>query len=92
MDYKRLFILVEGDDDFRFFNNILKPIFRKYYDYIKIITYAREKKDKIDKYVKSMKSMGADYIFVSDINRKPCITVKKLELTKIYSNVGFQHI
>jgi hypothetical protein len=34
---KRLFILVEGEDDVRFFGRIIKPLFVSWYDSIEII-------------------------------------------------------
>lgn len=40
MDYKRFFIWVEGDDDERFFKEIIEPKLAKYFDYIKIGNYS----------------------------------------------------
>lgn len=64
--YKRLFIWVEGDDDERFFRNILKPKLHEKYDSVEIIKYATMKKEKVYNFVKSIQAMGADYIYVTD--------------------------
>ncbi|PNR93615.1 MULTISPECIES: hypothetical protein [unclassified Petrotoga] len=65
MDYKMLFILVEGDDDKRFFEKIITPLFEGKYDQVKVWKYAQQKKEKVSKFLKSIKGMNADYIFVA---------------------------
>ena len=87
--YKRLFIWVEGDDDERFFNRILlSPKFQKKYGNVKIIKYATMKKEKVDNFIRSIKAMGADYIYLTDINDSPCVTAKKREIQSEYKNIN----
>jgi len=74
---KRLFIWVEGQDDERFFNRIIKPMLEKKYDLVEVISYATQKNKKTDNFLKSIKAMNAGYIYVTDIDYSPCITVKK---------------
>lgn len=64
MCYRRLFIWVEGEDDARFFEKIMEPKLQKKYDVVETIRYASLKKEKIDNFLKSIKAMGAEYIFV----------------------------
>jgi len=90
--YKRLFIWVEGDDDERFFRNILKPKLHEKYDSVEIIKYATMKKEKVYNFVKSIQAMGADYIYVTDINDFPCITAKKEEVQKRVKNIDSSKI
>lgn len=85
--YKRLYIFVEGNDDERFFNKVLVPKFKEKYDYVKLIKYARWEKESVNNYIKSIKAMGADYIFVADINNSPCITAKKERIQSIYKKI-----
>lgn len=80
MEYKRLFIWVEGPDDVRFFDEIIKPIFEKKYNLVKVTPYAGLKRKKVDDFLKSIKAMGADYFYVKDINDAPCVTAKKQEI------------
>jgi hypothetical protein len=87
MDYKRLFIWVEGEDDKRFFQTILEPKLQEKYDLVETRCYATLKKEKVDKFLKSIKAMGADYIYVTDINNSPCITAKIHEKLKKYRHV-----
>jgi len=88
---KQLFFLVEGNDDERFIQKIIKPIFEGKYD-IKIWKYAQQDKEKIDKFLKNIKEMGAEYIFIVDINSAPCVTSKKQEILKKYKNIDIDRI
>jgi len=85
--YKLLFIWVEGNDDERFFKKILSPNFQKKYDNVKIVKYATMKKEKVDNFIRSIKAMKADYIYLTDINDSPCVTAKKEEIQKRYPNI-----
>ena len=82
MGYKRLFIWVEGDDDERFFEKIIEPKLRNKYDFVETRRYASLKKEKRDNFLKSIKAMGADYIYVIDINNSPSVTAKKTGNTR----------
>lgn len=77
MGYKRLYIWVEGQDDQRFFKQIIEPKLRDKYDRIETICYRELKKEKLESFLKSIKAMGADYIYVTDIDQVPCVTAKK---------------
>ncbi|MFC2155042.1 hypothetical protein ACFLRB_00940 [Acidobacteriota bacterium] len=75
--YNRLFILVEGNDDERFFERIIKPEFQKIYDHVQLYKYASQSSKKIENFVNVINSMNADYIVAADINHSPCVTQKK---------------
>ena len=83
MAYKILFILLEGDDDERFFENV-KPLFQKRYPWIKPWKYSQKprKHEKTVNFINSINSMKADYIYVRDLNDAPCITAKKEKITR----------
>lgn len=87
MTYQRLFIWVEGPDDVRFFNEIIKPIFDKKYDLVEVRPYAKERSEYVSKFVKSIEGMKADYIFITDINSASCITDRKQQLLKTFKNI-----
>ena len=74
----KLFILIEGDDDERFFKAVINPILEKKYLII-LYKYAQETKKKINALIKSTKNKNlyADYLFVTDIDNNPCVTAKK---------------
>ncbi|KYK27551.1 MAG: hypothetical protein AYK19_06735 [Theionarchaea archaeon DG-70-1] len=93
MGYKALYIWVEGDNDLRFFENILKPLFEKKYNYVQIRKYKEKmKKEKIDNFLEGIKAKGDSYIFVGDINTHPCATAKKQELKRTYKKVDENRI
>lgn len=83
--YRRLFIWVEGTDDERFFNTIIVPRLTGRYDDIQVRRYSERKNDSIDKFLISIQAMGADYIFVADIDTAPCVTCKKEQLLNAFN-------
>jgi len=82
---KKLFVLVEGDDDERFFENVVKPRLQERYGTIKVVPYQQKKDKKIINSVRVIKKMGAEYIFVRDLNGEPCISSKKTKLMARWS-------
>ncbi len=92
MAYRRLFVLIEGDDDQRFFERIIKPIFETKYDSIQLWKYAQEKDKKIAGFLRSVKAMGADCVFVTDINLAPCVTARKQRIKEKFKDVDEDRI
>ncbi len=87
MAYKRLWVLVEGRDDKRFFETVIKPIFEKKYDFVKPWPYAQKRAIKVEHFLRSIKSMGSDYFFWGDINSLPCVTAKKKGVMDSYGQM-----
>jgi hypothetical protein len=84
---KRLFIMVEGEDDVRFFGRIIKPLIAPRYDSVEIVPYACIKRDKVNKFLKSVSLMKNDYIFVADIDYEHSVRDKKQILYYRFSNL-----
>ena len=80
MAYKRLFIWVEGEDDATLFKRVLVPILIAGYDFVEVRTHAKLKSERIDNFIRSIRAMKADYLFVVDINSARCVTEKKQQL------------
>ncbi len=85
---KRLFILVEGEDDVRFFGRIVKPLFMSRYESIEIIPYASIKRVKVNNFLKSVQQMKNDYIFVADIDSERSVRDKKQLLYYHFDNIS----
>lgn len=85
---KRLYILVEGEDDVRFFGRIMKPLFISRYDSIEILPYASIKRAKVNNFLKSMAQMHNDYIFVADIDTERSVKDKKQLLHSWYPDLN----
>jgi len=92
MGYRRLFIWVEGEDDRRFFEKMIAPKLQKKYNFVETRRYATLKKEKIYNFLKSIKAMGAEYIFVADINHSPCVTAKKENIRSELRNIDEERI
>ena len=88
MGYKRLVIFVEGGDDERFVTGTIKPELEKLYDFVEMVRYAQEQDEKIRKYLISIASMKADYIYMKDINNSPCVADKKGEIKRKLKNIS----
>lgn len=89
---KRLFIMVEGEDDIRFFGRLIKPILAPSYHSVEIIPYACIKREKVNKFLKSVVLMNNDYIFVADIDQERSIRDKKQLLYYRFSDIDGQSI
>jgi len=87
MAYKRLWVLLEGNDDERFFARVIKPIFEEKYDFVRPWQYAQKKPTKVEGFLQSIKSMGSDYFFWCDINSLPCVTAKKKGVMDSYGRM-----
>ena len=89
---KRLFILVEGEDDVRFFGRIIKPLLVSRYDSIEILPYASIKRGKVNNFLIGMAQMKNDYIFVADIDTERSVRDKKQLLYHWYANISGNNI
>jgi hypothetical protein len=89
---KRLFILVEGEDDIRFFGRIIKPLLSPSYHSVEIIPYASIKREKVNKFLKSVALMNNDYIFVADIDQERSVQDKKQILYYWFSDIESRSI
>ncbi len=87
MPYRGLFILIEGDDDERFFETLIKSKYGHNYNFVRLWKYSQIKQEKIINFIRSIKAMKADYIFVSDINLTRCVTEKKEKIRQKYGEL-----
>lgn len=87
MAYKRLWVLLEGNDDERFFDGIIKPKLSHQYNSIQVWQYAQEPVKRTKNFLKSIKAMNSDYFFLVDINRLPCVAAKKNRIKRKYGAI-----
>jgi hypothetical protein len=85
---KRLYILVEGEDDVRFFGRIIKPLVTSRYDSVELLPYASIRRAKVNNFIRGMAEMKNDYIFVADIDTERSVRDKKQLLYHWYSNIS----
>ena len=72
-----LFILVEGNDDERFFAGVVVPVLKQKYNKVVIWQHAQKSNQAIEKMLISIQTMGADYFYVVDLDREDKIEDKK---------------
>lgn len=86
-----LYVLVEGDDDARFFERIVRPICEKDYDYVLFWQYSQQRKEKVNSFLGSIRTMQAtgvaDLIIVADLDESPCVTDRKERVLSGFRNL-----
>ena len=87
-----LWLLVEGDDDRRFCRGILIPIFETTFDYVDIWDYSQEENWRLPSLIRSIESMGADYLLFGDIDDRPCVTATKQYITRGTRRLAWERI
>ena len=84
MSYRQLFLLLEGDDDERFFRSVVLPLLGSAYDDVRVVQISGLRKEKVNGYLRSIASMKADYILVRDLDWLPCATAAKDRILKSF--------
>jgi len=77
MTERRLYILLEGNDDERFFGRIILPLIAHRYRSVRLIKYACLKRARVCKFVQSIRRTGDEYLLVTDIDQAPGVKAKK---------------
>jgi len=77
MSERRLFILVEGNDDERFFARVIIPLITHRYRSVKLIKYACLKSNRVCRFVRSIHRSGDEILVVTDIDQAPGVAAKK---------------
>jgi len=77
MTERRLYILLEGNDDERFFGRIILPLIAHRYRSVRLIKYACLKRARVCKFVRSIRRTGDEYLLVTDIDQAPGVKAKK---------------
>jgi hypothetical protein len=89
--FNELHIWVEGDNDRRFFENIIAPMFKNSFNKVDIIQYRQMKKQYVNAIIKKIKGKN-EYIFTKDMDFPACMTLKKDSIIKSYSNIDINKI
>lgn len=92
MPYSRLFIFVEGPDDLRFFERVVRPALQNAYDLVEVRPYAQWKCEKLEAFIRSIEGMGANYLLATDGDDAPCVSEKKRRVQTRYRGIDPQRI
>lgn len=83
-----LYAFVEGGDDERFFNRVIKPELLKKHSKVRVFKYAQSTRLSLERSLVAIKNSGATYIFFSDLDRVKCYTRKKeIIISKTIKNI-----
>ena len=81
MSYKQIVVFIEGNDDERFLNRVVKPELEKKYSVVVPYKYSNKTNKKINSFLNTIKCLGfSDYIFLIDMDSSPCVSFKKNKL------------
>jgi hypothetical protein len=80
----RLFFYVEGQDDSRFIEFVVKPLITQY-DSVHTVMYAQSKLKDVERELKTIKELGDHLIFMGDQDDEPSVTVRVAELRAKYT-------
>ncbi|MCK5564786.1 MAG: hypothetical protein KAJ07_06030 [Planctomycetes bacterium] len=87
MSYRKLYFFVEGSDDTRFVENVLKPILSSRFDHLAVVEYAQRPLKIIKSFLVSINSMqDSGYYYMRDINSSPCVTSKRDDIVSSFGN------
>lgn len=92
MAARRLFIFVEGSDDVRFFETIIKPRFEHAFESVELITFACTKSVRVDRFIRGINAMNHRYIIVTDIDLENSVHSKKKIILSRFSEADYQNV
>lgn len=92
MAVRRLFIFVEGSDDVRFFETIIKPRFEHAFESVELITFACTKSVKVDRFIRGINAMHHSYIIVTDIDMETSVHAKKMIILSRFTEADYRNI
>ena len=88
-----IYALLEGEDDERFLNKVIKARLEKKYSKVKVYKYAQVTRNEREKFINWLKKSSTAYIFFSDMDKMACYTKKKERITlKTAKNVDVAKI
>ena len=72
-----IYIFLEGGDDARFFDKVIKKELLKKHSKVQTIKYAQITRPALEKFVEMLDKSNTAYIFFSDMDSATCYTKKK---------------
>lgn len=87
-----LFIFVEGSDDVRFFETLVKHRLEHVFESVRLITFACTKSVKVDRFIRGINAMHHSYIIVTDIDLENSVHAKKTVIMSRFSEADYENI
>jgi len=92
MNNKGLWLLVEGDDDERLIKHIENELINGRYLGIQFYQYAQKPQKEIVSFIRTLNKMGADYIFLRDLDKEICVTRRKEKIIERFQDIEVNKI
>ncbi len=97
MEYREFTVFVEGPDDRRFVEEVIRPEFEKLFGeeggIFEIVEYPHKRKGFIEGLItKITETENAGYLLLADIDSAACVTAKKEALQERYPFLSFDRI
>ncbi|MHA1294014.1 MAG: hypothetical protein ACTSQJ_15285 [Promethearchaeota archaeon] len=93
MKYSQLFLLLEGDDDERFFKHILIEKLKKKYTEVKIWKYSKKTHIQRKRFIDTINRVEYwDYLCFRDFDSNKCITNKKDKIIAKFNRIDRKKI
>ncbi|MFW5995892.1 MAG: hypothetical protein ACOCQB_01360 [Halanaerobiaceae bacterium] len=87
-----LYIIVEGNDDERFFRGVMKNELLRKYDRIKIWQHAQRSHEDKEKFFRAVQTMQQDYIYIEDLDDVPTPSRKKKNIIEIFNDLDRERV
>ncbi len=68
-----IYVLMEGDRDLDYYETLIEPILNNKYDQVIPYKYIQKKKEKVNKYIKVIKKIKADYYVLTDMDESESV-------------------
>jgi len=82
----QLYIFIEGPNDIRFFEIVIKPLLSEYFECVQFYEYGTKTKKQVKTFLKALNNMGIKYIFVKDFDSSPCISKRKNDVINKFTH------
>jgi len=90
--YHQMMLFVEGRDDSRLVECVIKPLVQPYYDSVAVEEYAHSTAECLKRYLRSLKSARSDYLFFTDIDESRCIPARRQQVAERYTPLSASHV
>jgi hypothetical protein len=92
MPERELYLLVEGNDDKRLFDQKIKPILEQEYPSVRIWKFKELRPADFQRLMNTIREKEADYLVITDFDRATCVTMKKESVSLSYAGVSASNI
>lgn len=88
-----MFVFIEGDDDERFVETVIRHYLESRYDRVVLIPYAQKTRAERRKYIRALhRTPGAEYIVLGDINKAVCVPERRHKIAAQFGDIPLERV